>query len=942
MGDQKIENQLNLALNLPERVRQRTLELDVGFNEELSLWELIVKYNGDIARLSEELGIGVEILTNQYAILTVPERLINIVSDYPEVEFVEKPKQLFYALEASTRAACIRRLHEAPYNLTGEGVLVAIIDSGIDYTHPDFRNEDGTTRIVELWDQTIPGNPPPGYELGSIFTREQINEALSFPTLTERLAVVPSVDISGHGTHVAGIAAGNGRASNMRNRGVAPDSELLIVKLGVPADVGTFPRTTELMRAISYVIYKAEELGRPVAVNLSFGNNYGGHDGSSLLETFINDMSNVWKSVIVIGSGNEGAAAHHASGVLTEGQVEIIEMAVGPAESNLNIQLWKEYYDNFDISIVNPSGIRVGPFTRRLGTQRFIVGRTEIFVYYGEPQPYNKAQEIYLDFVPIGQYIDPGVWRIELNPIRLVVGNYNLWLPTREVLNAETRFLRPSILTTLTIPSTAMRPITVGAYNSVTNSAADFSGRGYTRELELVKPEIVAPGVNIVAPAPGGGYDTKSGTSMATPFVTGSAALLMQWGIVEDNDPFLYGERVKAYLLDGTRKLGIAPIYPNPSLGYGALCLQESFERAIFVLSLNEGIPEMDSDHEVAFNLPAYIKGYDNNLIEVGTTYLKKDYQLKRPLAIAGYYLQQTEKVSKNNLEMYNLNRNFQERDKQKSNMLQETTKWLNPFLSIFEQKENVIYLLDMDRSFIHPLDFKELMNHINDKMIASDSFLILNHQFIKNTFSLNFSPKERYKQLKLDVFEYEKFFSIWIYGYALDDFSLFIQSPEQEVLALDKLNVWKEDKNLLDKSGTTIIGKYYQKDKISPFLIKLDFMNLQKGYWKIAIEGKVIIDGRMTVIPSCENDAYELRTLDPMLNLDLGERIVVVEAQENNTKDKSKQFVTIPIQQLLKRNVKQIPTKDRTRLASLVAGITLSNQLKTNNLEEVKQLLNN
>ncbi|TCK92357.1 subtilase family protein [Natranaerovirga hydrolytica] len=582
MQNQKLENQLNLALDVSERVREQTLDLAVGYIAEMDVWELIVKYNGNIMALEEELGIEIEVLTNDYAILYVPEFLINRLTDYPQIEFIEKPKQIFFSLELSKRAACITRVQESPYDLQGEGVIVAIIDSGIDYSHPDFRNEDGTTRIIELWDQTIPGNPPEGFIQGSIFTQDEINEALEQRTRTEQLQIVPSVDLSGHGTHVASIAAGNGRASDGRFRGVAPKSDLLIIKLGDPA-TESFPRTTELMRGISYAVNKAIELDQPIAINLSFGNNYGPHDGSSLLETFIDNMTGVGRNVIVIGSGNEGAAAHHTGGILTQGQPETIEIAVASTERTLNIQIWKSYFDTIDIYITNPAGITVGPLTRRLGTQRFIMGRTEVLVYYGEPTPYNKAQEIYIEMVPLNTYIDGGIWRIRLDPVDIVVGNYNMWLPTSEVLQSVTRFLDPIVFSTLTTPSTARKSITVGAYNSVTNSVADFSGRGYTRYFENIKPDLVAPGVNISAAAPGGGYDTKSGTSMATPFVTGSSALLMEWGIVRGNDPFLYGEKIKAYLIDGTNKPIARFTYPNTELGFGTLCLQSSLDRALFI-----------------------------------------------------------------------------------------------------------------------------------------------------------------------------------------------------------------------------------------------------------------------------------------------------------------------------------------------------------------------
>ena len=575
---QKLENLLNLALDADQGERERSEELDVGYDKEENVWELIVKYSGTLEAVRQTARSVTELL-NGYAVIVIEEERIGQLAQLPEVEFIEKPKKLYFQTDVGRQVSCIDIVQDMPLSLRGKGTLIGIVDSGIDYENAEFRNEDGTTRIVSLWDQSVNGRPPAGYLAGTEYTREQIDAALATEDKEVRRQMVKTSDVSGHGTAVAGIAAGNGRGSEGRRfRGAAPEAELIIVKMGAPRE-GGFPRTTELMRGVDYIVRKAVELRRPVAINISFGNTDGSHDGTSLVERFLNDIADMWKNVICIGSGNEGASAGHVSGKVRRQISETVELAVQQREPALSIQIWKSYVDEMGVSVISPSGRQAGPFYEFLGAQRYILGDTELLIYYGEPKPYSVKQEIYLSLLPGKQYIESGVWKIVLTPGRIVDGEYQMWLPTQTSLNMGTAFLQPNSMSTLTIPSTASLAVTVAAYDARTFSYADFSGRGPAGMYEgenVLKPDIAAPGVRVTAPVPGGGYQSFSGTSFAAPFVTGSAALLMEWGIVRGNDPYLYGEKVKAYLRKGAKQLAGYERWPNALLGYGALCVRDS------------------------------------------------------------------------------------------------------------------------------------------------------------------------------------------------------------------------------------------------------------------------------------------------------------------------------------------------------------------------------
>lgn len=567
MGE-KSDNSLSLALEIPQEELMKSQGLMTGFDSEEDVWELIVRYTGNLDKVREINGVDVRELSNGYAVLNVKKELIDEVANVEEITYIEKPTALIFSLLRGKQASCINEVQQTFANnenngLFGEGVIVGIADSGIDFTHEAFRNQDGTTRILNLWDQTN----------DRVYNAEEINEALKSENPYES---VNSVDYSGHGTHVAGIAAGNFAENKNDNLGIATKSSLVIVKMALAGE-RSFPRTTQLMEAVDYMIKVAESYKMPLAMNLSFGNSYGSHDGTSLLSTYLDSMADGRRVSICVGAGNEGDSAGHAGGYVFE--PTDVEVQVSRFQKAFSIQLWKDFSDEFRVQIIAPSGFIIDVTEIYNRAHKYETDETNVYVFYGTPKPYTQYQEIYFELIPVSNYVKSGIWTIRLTPENIVTGRYDMWLPEGGIINENTSFLRPDPDITLTVPSTSSKVISVGAYNSSNDVMASFSGRGFTRETNQVKPDIVAPGVNISSASNTGGVSVRTGTSMATPFVCGSAALMMEWGIVRGNDPFLYGQKLNSYLIKGSRKLPGFTRWPNEQAGWGALCVSESIPK---------------------------------------------------------------------------------------------------------------------------------------------------------------------------------------------------------------------------------------------------------------------------------------------------------------------------------------------------------------------------
>ncbi len=539
---------------MPERINKLIAILS-GYREDLPV-EVIVKFHGSLQRIGADLGAEIEVLDENYAVITLRAGQIEALYQYSVIEYIELPKLLNVSMNQGLSQSCIPPVQSNPLGLSGRGVIVGVIDSGIDATHPDFRTADGKSRILYIYDQ----------ETRTEFNQSQIDAALASPDI---YGATVGMDTLGHGTAVTGIAAGNGRGSDGAYRGVAYEADIIAVKLGRKG-FESFARTTEIMRAVKYLREKAVMLNKPSVINLSFGTNDGSHSGDSLFETYLDDMAAKWKSSIVVATGNEGSAGHHCAGTIQTGQTVNIPFAVAPYLKSLYLAMWKDFADSLELELFYPNGHSSGPIQEGMATVRPDSG-SSVRMFHSAPVPYSRNEEVFFLFFGETGYIPDGMWHIRMTGMNVVSGRFDMWLPSTEQAGRNTAFSLPSPDLTCTLPATAQKVVSVGGYNGALNTYAEFSGRGGKNG----KPDLVAPAVSIMSAKTGGGYDRFSGTSMAAPFVSGAAALMMQWGIVDGHDPFLYGERLKAYLQKGaTRAANMT--YPNPQWGYGALCLDRT------------------------------------------------------------------------------------------------------------------------------------------------------------------------------------------------------------------------------------------------------------------------------------------------------------------------------------------------------------------------------
>lgn len=544
--------------------------------------DIIVNYLNNPQILNRIPNAVIHIMNEVYAVVHFPVSQLT-AQRLGTFGFYTVPSLNGLASEVAIEASEVSRLRNIPgFDLRGEGVLVGIVDTGIDYTLPVFKKEDNTTRIVALWDQTIQtGSAPFNTDFGTEYTMDVINQALQSPNPFE---VVPSTDENGHGTALAGVAAGN-EVERENFTGVATRAELVVVKLKqaksylreffvIPPEAVCYQENS-IMWGVQYCVQVARKLNRPIVICLGIGTSQDAHDGRSPLSTLLSLLGDYPKTAIVTALGNEGNKGRHYRGTINPAIGKIaVELNVGEGEGGFAMELWGDAPGIFSVDFLSPSGEyipRIPPGIRVSREIAFIFDQTIINVDYRAVETVTGDQLILMRF----RNVSPGIWRINVYGQGDLPSIFHIWLPMGDFISNETYFIQPDIYTTLIAPGTAEVPMTVTSYNAVNGILYVNASRGYTR-ANVIKPEFAAPGVNYIAPTLGGGYANFSGTGVAAAHAAGVTALMLEWGVVLGNQPNMNTIEIKKFFIRGAKR-NVNLLYPNRDWGYGILDIYGTF-----------------------------------------------------------------------------------------------------------------------------------------------------------------------------------------------------------------------------------------------------------------------------------------------------------------------------------------------------------------------------
>ena len=468
--------------------------------------------------------------------------------------------------------------------LKGQGTIVGFIDTGIDYTHPAFKTSTGQTRITCIWDQTIPSSEPNSLSaaaFGTLYSKQQINQALN---TASPLALVPSRDTEGHGTFLAGVCAGS-EIIEEDFSGIVSEADIAVVKLKeakkylrdyylIPENAICY-QEDDIMSGINFLIQYAALVAKPIVICIGIGTSSGSHTGNSPLSSLINYYSLQTGCAICTPTGNEGDSGRHFSGMVnSDSEYQDAQLRVGNVSKGFTLELWGEAPDIFSVGILSPSGEYSERIPARLGqteTYNFLFDNTTVDINYALVENYSGRELISMRFTtPVA-----GIWTIRVFARNTLNGKFNMWLPISSFIDEDTLFLAPDPDTTLTSPSDSIYAMSVGAYSHYNNSLYLPSGRGFTANGSI-RPDFVAPGVNVFGPTLNNTYTRRSGTSISAAITTGVAAQFMTWGIEQQNMTDLNGLAIKNFLIRGAKREA-SITYPSKSFGYGLLDAFNSF-----------------------------------------------------------------------------------------------------------------------------------------------------------------------------------------------------------------------------------------------------------------------------------------------------------------------------------------------------------------------------
>jgi len=556
----------------------------------------VVQYQGNIEdEISKRPDFYVTIINNRFAIVSLLKDLeLNISEEAIFQTIVYVVPSEFYTLQqvSPIEASQANFLQEgSPLNLTGTGVDVALVDSGIDYLNEEFMDANGDTRIELIWDQTIISTETTGSSeapFGAVYTKSQINDAIK--AQREGISpstIVPSNDEIGHGTNMSGIIGATGK--NPRLRGVAPNCNFVVVKLirdfsyeaQFPDTVVPVFNIAAIFAALQFLYEYILTNNKPMVIYFPLGSTLGNHKGEGDLEDFIESITTKSGIAVVAGTGNQRNAGGHASGTVSKitglqaPGVGVIELEAAPEQKNIWVQIWVDLPNIMSLEIVSPSGESTGTIPIILNyTKRhtFIFEKTSIRVNYYFPEETTGDELIRVRFYNL----QPGIWRLRIIANYILTGRYDAWLPQQGITVGTTKFSFPDPFGTITNPSNSLYIVTAAAYNQNNYNLVDYSGMAFL-DFYIDRIDVAAGGVNAITVAPNNKIAIVNGTSVSAAVVAGVCAMLFQWGIVNGNDPYIYCQTIKAYLAKGA--IGRSgDIIPNPYWGYGILNVPKIFE----------------------------------------------------------------------------------------------------------------------------------------------------------------------------------------------------------------------------------------------------------------------------------------------------------------------------------------------------------------------------